>query len=251
MADKGKGLPFGRGRDKATKLASATPLRLTKADGQGVLELSDEVVNQYRHLHTRLTREAPLPRRLGLIAALRGEGVTTVGLGLATVLATDLEATFCLVETNWWWPGLAALVNEEETPGLGEVVTEQATLDDALRSTASARLWLLPAGKTTPEARSHLARSRAMRATLDALNERFDHLLLDLPAILACGDAAPLAALADGLCLVIRQGTTPLPLIRQALDQVEHLPVRGVVLNGERVATPHWLRRLTLGVFFG
>jgi len=251
MADKGKGRKFGRGRKRAAEFLGTTPLQLAKADGRVVLELSGEVVNQYRRLHTRLARESPLPRRLGLIAALRGEGVTTVGLSLAAVLAADLEARFCLVETNWWWPGLAALVKEEGAPGLGEVVTEQATLDDALRPTGNERLWLLPAGEIAPEERSHLARSRAMRAALEALDERFDHLLLDVPAILASGDAVPLAAQADGLCLVIRQGVTPLPLIRQALDQVEHLPIRGVVLNGEQVATPRWLLRLIPEVFSG
>lgn len=260
-ASKGGIFGFRRGRKKDLESLGTTPLRLAKTDGRGVLDLSGEVVHQYRQLYTRLTREIPLPKRLGLIAALRGEGVTTVGLGLATVLATDLEARFCLVETNWWWPGLAVLMDgfgtaspaqpkEEGTPGLGEVVTGQATLDDALRPTGNERLWLLPAGEVTTEDRPRLARSRAMSKTLEALNERFDHLLLDVPAILATGDAVPLAAQADGLCLVIRQGVTPLPLIRQALDQVEHLPIRGVVLNGERVATPRWLLQLIPEAFY-
>jgi len=237
-----------RGRKgKKPEVTGASPLRLETADGKPILDLPPVVVAQYRCLHTRLVREEPLPRRLGLMAALREEGVTSVALGLAAVMAHDLEACFCLVELNWWWPGLAAQVQMEPSPGLAEIVAEETTPDEALRPTGMESLWLLPAGATEEAARPHLARSQALKAALETLDGRFDHLLLDIPAVLATGDAVPLAAQADGLCLVIRQGVTPIPLIRQALDEVEHLTIRGVVLNGERTATPRWLLRLIGG----
>lgn len=237
-----------RSRKRASSTLGTAPAQLTRPDGSRALDLPRRTAHQYRGLYTRMTRETPLPKRLGLVATLRQEGVTMVSLGLATALATDLEARFCLVEANWWWPGLANLMDDDESPGLGEVVTRRASLEDALRSTGNKQLSLLPAGKTEPEARPRLARGQAMDAALAALDERFDHVLLDIPAILATGDAVPLAARADGLCLVVWQGVTPVPLIRQALDEVEHLPIRGVVLNGERVATPRWLVRLIGGL---
>lgn len=228
-------------------MTGASPLRLETTGGKPILDLPPVVVARYRRLHTRLAREEPLPHRLGLMAALREEGVTSVALGLAAVMAHDLEARFCLVELNWWWPGLAAQAQMEPSPGLAEIVAEETTPDEALRPTGMENLWLLPAGATEEAARPRLAQSQALKAALETLDERFDHLLLDIPAILATNDAAPLAAQADGLCLVIRQGVTPIPLIRQALDEVEHLPIRGVVLNGERTATPRWLLRLMGG----
>jgi len=41
--------------------------------------------------------------------------------------------------------------------------------------------------------------------------------------------------------MVIRQGVTPINKVREALDEVKHLPMAGVVLNKIQVHTPQWL----------
>ena len=230
------------------ELFGASEIRLEASDGFEVLALPVEAVERYRLLHTRLVREESLPRRLGLLAALRQEGVTFVSLSLGAVMAHDLERRFCIVELNMWWPGLWNEAHLDPFPGVGEVLIGEASLEDALRPTAMENLWLLPSGYAREASRARLARGGAMRDLLARLDEQFDCLLLDIPAVLATNDAPSLAAWADALCLVVRQGVTPLPLIRQALDEIEHLPVSGVVLNGERLATPAWLRRLIFGV---
>lgn len=234
-------------RRKRGEQGETNPLYLETGDGIRVLELPSAVAARYRHLHTRLAREDPLPRRLGIIAALRGEGVTPVSLGLATVMAHDMEVRFCVVETNLWWPGLAKHAQVEPVPGLAEMVRGESEPGDVLRPTALENLWLLPAGECEETLRPRLARSRAIGEALDVLDGQFDHLLLDIPAVLATDDAVPLAGLADGLCLLVRQGATPIPLARQALDQVEHLSIRGVVLNGDKTTVPRWLLRLVGG----
>ena len=43
-------------------------------------------------------------------------------------------------------------------------------------------------------------------------------------------------------------GITPLPLIREGLDAIEHLPVKGVVLNGDQVSIPRWVQKLIPGL---
>jgi Mrp family chromosome partitioning ATPase len=223
------------------RAASAVPLAVHLHDGQLVVELSADMVSRYRLLYTRMARGVGLPKRIGLQAALRGEGVTTVALGLTAVLANDLEADICLVETNFWWPKLTPAISSQFHFGLGDVVAERRSVAETVVFTVQRNSGLLPAGNVEPGQRSALVRSRALGTAFEALGERFDYLVIDLPAVLACGDAVPLAEQCDALYWVVRRGVTPLPLIRQAMEEVEHLPVQGLILNGAHSDFPSWL----------
>lgn len=238
-----KRTPSGSRLDRWT----SAPLQLSNADGQTILDLSSEAAAHYRQWYIRLGRADPLPRCLGLASALTDEGVPRVGLELGTVLASDLENKFCVLELDWWQPSLAALTKCEPVPGLAQVLLNEASLDEALRPTSLENLWFLPAGEITGQIHSRLAHSQALQTALDSLSHRFDYLILELPALLAVSDAGVLAAQAECICLVVRQGVTPLPLVRHALDEIAHLSVKGVVLNGDQVSTPDWLLRMLSG----
>jgi polysaccharide biosynthesis transport protein len=249
--DDEKKKPAGKKRANFKKKAqietlAASPLTLENGAGQLIATFSPRLVSRYRQFHTRIS-VGKIPRRMGIAGTLHEEGCTTVALGLATVMARDLDVRICLVETNWWWPGLASLAKLEPDPGLAQVVAGKADLKDALRPTGDSKLWLLPAGSSEPSERARFARSQGLPQVLEQLDAQFDHLILDLPPLLSTDDAAPVAAYAEAIYLVIRQGVTPLLSIRQGLDSIEHLPVRGVVLNGDKTAIPKWLLKLIPG----
>jgi Mrp family chromosome partitioning ATPase len=215
------------------------------------LTLPADTVVAYRYMITRLAREAALPQRLGVVAALRQEGVTFTALGLGTTIAHDLapENRVCVIELNWWWPSTSYQVGgisgqAAGGPGMAGVLSGQATLEQALIHAEKPSVSLLPAGSIPAEDRPVTARSTALRELVDALSRRFAYVVLDVPAILATSDAVPLAGLADLCCLVIRQGVTPLPTLRRALDDVGHLTIAGTILNRTRIATPKRLLRL-------
>jgi hypothetical protein len=128
--------------------------------------------------------------------------------------------------------------------GLAAVLTKTKTLDESLIQTALPNLALLPAGSLSPAQRPAMARSDVLKACIEQLGRRFDHILLDIPAILATSDAIALASLGTACCLVVRQGVTPVSNVRRALDDVKHLPMLGVVLNQARLVLPRWVRAL-------
>jgi Mrp family chromosome partitioning ATPase len=199
------------------------------------------------------------------VAAMRGEGVTYTTLGLAATLASDMNVRVCAVELNWAWPGMtrqqpvtaarrrpwqrkpADTANAElgggsaGGPGLAAVVSGAAKLDDALLPTSLPNLRILPAGNAPEAQRPALARSEQLTRCLDELSERFDHLLLDIPAIMVTSDSVAIASRCDACCVVVRQSVTRSTAIRQALDEIKHLTVLGVVLNQARFHTPRWL----------
>ena len=109
--------------DQEAKAASlAVPL--TSPDGQSWVTFPGDVVRSYRHMLSRQTREAPLPSGTALVSALRGEGVTYTSLALGTILAADQAATVCVVELNWWWPGMMTHLPGAESGGLTAVLAQ-------------------------------------------------------------------------------------------------------------------------------
>ncbi|MGB9738478.1 CpsD/CapB family tyrosine-protein kinase [Chloroflexus sp.] len=254
---------------KQQKKATATmpidlPLTIETANGALRRSFSGEQIGQLRRMITDLLVDQRLPTRIGFTAALRGEGVSFITLASAVTLAHDTGKHICAVELNWLAPGMLHNLNPPppvsgkrrrrepapppppvpDLPGIAEILRGQATIDEALLATNHTGLWLLPAGVVTLEQRPLLARSSELRTLLDRLGERFDHILLDLPAILQTSDTLALAALADAYALVVRHGVTPITEIRQALSDIEHVPVLGVILNQARIATPRWIHRL-------
>lgn len=104
-------------------------------------------------------------------------------------------------------------------------------------------LSFLPGG-STPKHPSLLLRSEGMTAVIGALKERFDYVVLDLPAVLFSSDSVVLTPLCDSLLWVVRAGVTPIPTVRRAINMVEHDKIVGLALNDARLATPGPLLRL-------
>lgn len=244
-----------KAKEEPKAMQASTPLSLTNASGEPLLVFQPEVVAPLRRMVTLLASDGKLPGRLGLVSALREEGVSYTSLALATIFANDLAGSVCLVELNWDWPALrslaargAASLPAEDAgagrDGLAAVLTGNCDLQDALAPTGLPNLMLLPAGQLPQAGREAFVRGARLRETVAQLSERFEHVLLDVPAIAATSDAIALARLASGVILVVRQGVTPRRTVAAALDDLKTCNVLGVVLNRAKVATPAKLLKL-------
>lgn len=212
-------------------------MTLLAEDGTPLMTFPSDVVAPLRHMVARAARNKPFPARLAMMASLRQEGVTYLAHALATTMAHDMEATVCVVELNWEWPS-GVLLTASGNGGLTAVLTNETKLDDAIIRTRHPNLSLLSAGNMAAENRPGFARSSILKETIEQLGEKFDHLVLDIPSILACNDAIPLASLCTDACLVVRQGVTSVEDARLALDDVDHLPILGVIMNQVHLHTP-------------
>lgn len=227
---------FRRNQSQPTN-PTPPPLTIATQDGDPLMAFAPEAVESLRHMMTRLGLKEALPTRLVLTSALRQEGVTYTARALAATLANDLLNKVCLVEMNWWWPS-ADIAHQTRNGGLAAVVLGETTLDQAVVATDHPNLALLPAGQMPMVNRPIAARSTALRETIEELSRHFDHLILDVPAVLATSDALALAVLGGACCLVVRQGVTSVEKVRAALDDVQNLPILGVVMNRVQIATP-------------
>lgn len=204
-----------------------------------------DLVAALRHMVTRLETEQDggLPARLALTSALAGEGVTFVARSLAAVVAHDLRRRVCLVDLGWWGgsPGGDPATGR---PGLAQVLTGAATLDEAVTATSDPNLSFLPPGAATVAERPVLAQGAELAAVLDRLDARFDHVVLDLPPVLRNPETLSLADRAGTCALVVRSGVTAETFVRSALDELRHVSVLGIVMNGATTSIPGRLERV-------
>lgn len=202
------------------------------------------IVDNLRHMTTRLAANTgEIPSRIALVSSLPGEGVTYVSRALATVMAHDMSARVAYVDLNWWSAGEPEFAHPQNQ-GLVSVVTGEKRLDEIFVSTTIPNLTLIPGGKLERGDRPIMARSNVLSSAIDVLDRHFDYLIFDIPAIRATNDSVPLAKLAKGVVLVVKQGETPNETVRQAIDEIQHLNVLGVMLNQVKYKTPEFLRRV-------
>jgi Mrp family chromosome partitioning ATPase len=102
----------------------------------------------------------------------------------------------------------------------------------AIRSTSIRGLWVLPCG-AMPANPAETLRAGGVRRVLREIAEHYDLIVIDTPPVLATGDAAILAPLADGVLLVVRAGQTEREPAERAYDQLTAAgaTVVGTVLN--------------------
>jgi len=224
-----------------------------------------------------------MPERLALTSALVGEGVTYITRSLAAAIAYDTDASVVVVDCTFRRPGAqdakgrrgrankattpAASEQPEPTdddtedelpppvangappeasqhPTLADAIENDAPLDDIIINTSNPRLSMIQAGAVPVARRPALAQGRPLASLLDQLDERFDHVLLDLPPVLASSDAMNLSQLADAYVLVVRQGSTSEGQVEAALDELQGGETLGVILNRFDSNIPRRLRRL-------
>ena len=229
-------------RSKKQKDENFPAMILPNVDDTPLITFPSKVIAPLRHMVARTARSEPFPARLAMMASLRQEGASYLSLALATTMAHDMEETVCVVELNWQWPS-EILLDVSKNGGLTAVLTNETELDDAIIRTGLPNLALLPAGNMAAEKRSSFARGTMLKKTIEELSEKFDHLVLDIPAILASNDAIPLASLSTASCLIVRQGATSVGDARLALADVDHLSILGVIMNQVHLYTPSIILR--------
>ena len=187
---------------------------------------------QFRLLRSRVESRAATTRtQLIVVTSPRlGEGKTTTSANLALCLAQDPQQRVLLIEADLRRPRLAALFGIRAEPGVVDVLTRSATIDEAMVPITGYHLSVLPAG-TAERRLPEVLTSSVLRSLVDGLRPRFTRILIDT-APLAMADTQELARIADGVLLVVRAGMTPRPALETAFHTLERDKIIGFVLNG-------------------
>ncbi|PLX95485.1 MAG: protein tyrosine kinase [Desulfuromonas sp.] len=173
-------------------------------------------------------------RVLLVTSSFPGEGKTTLCANLAVTFA-QTGSKVLLVGCDLRRPSLDKLFQIPRNPGLTELLIKDASVESVLRPSGIENLDVINAG-TTPPNPAELLGSEAMAEIIESLRERYDHILLDAPPLLAVTDAALLSRLSDQIVMVVEAGRVPSKVatrLRETLQSYQ-TSVAGLVLNDKQ-----------------
>jgi capsular exopolysaccharide synthesis family protein len=187
---------------------------------------------QYRALRTRMLH-ADNGSAVNVVLVTspgRGEGKTLTAANLALTMAQEYQRRICLVDADLRYPQLNFLFGLPDGPGLSDVLSGDATLDEALVTIDDEQITVLPAGRAHGRP-AELLGTTSMRRVLESLRTQFDRVVVDAPAAAPLADVGILVPLVDSVMLVVRAGTTTKPAIHDAIASIDGSKLLGVVLN--------------------
>jgi capsular exopolysaccharide synthesis family protein len=217
-----------RGEDQVTMWRTDPELvgKLVGTEG-----FSSAAMEQYRKLAATL-HHAQSERGIKVImtsSALPGEGKSLTSVNLALTLSESYHKRVLLIDVDLRRPTVQRIFGLPPIGGLNEGLTASEDRPIAV-SRVSKRLFVLPAGRPEADPMSGLTSARMKRLITQA-SGAFDWVIVDSPPVGLLPDASLLAALVDGVLLVIRSGKAPFGLVKRAVEIITHQRILGVVMN--------------------
>jgi polysaccharide biosynthesis transport protein len=117
--------------------------------------------------------------------------------------------------------------------GISSVLVGTTPLSDVIVHTPVENLDLIPCGPIPPSP-SEIVGSKKLGQLIDTLRKDYQHILIDSPPITAVTDSVLLSHVSDSVLMVIHAGTTPKPVVQNAIEQLQNVGahIMGGVLNG-------------------
>jgi capsular exopolysaccharide synthesis family protein len=188
---------------------------------------------KFRLLRARLRnlRERRQLKKLVITSAVPNEGKTLVAMNLAVCLAKHTDERILLLEGDLRKPMLGEHLGIKTLPGVGEWwASTEEPINKFIYRFDDIQLWILPAG-SAPENPVNILQSPRFLELYNHLSTCFDWIIIDAPPLLPMADVSFWSRQADGLLLVVREGTTPKTILQKGLDTLDNPKLIGVVLN--------------------
>jgi Mrp family chromosome partitioning ATPase len=219
------------------RIAEAAPARVIErpspADPAVVIEAgpAQEACRQIA-LVVRGQLEARGARSLAVVSAVRDEGKTTTSCNLALALASISPGReVALVDLDLRRPSIAQVMSVETQSGIEDVLTHEASLDEARVEYLQPPLDVYLSMSPQRNAHEILTRQR-LGDLFGELERRYSLIIVDTPPTLLVPDSRLILERVS-LCLpVARAGISRVRSFRELLETLPRSQVLSTVLNG-------------------
>jgi capsular exopolysaccharide synthesis family protein len=187
---------------------------------------------QFRSLRTRILHASERKKMQAFVVTSAGvaEGKTLTALNLSWLLAQTDGVRALIIDSDLRQPCAAEYLGIEAEVGLSEVLSGEATLQEAIIRLEPAGLYLLPGGAARDDVAEILSGPK-FGHLLAELRRMFDYIVIDAPPLGIFTDANILINRADGALLVVRSGKTRYAALDRLVEQLPRERMLGVVLN--------------------
>lgn len=192
---------------------------------------------QYKLLRTNLGFTLPEGVKcpvIGVTSSTRGEGKSTTAINLSYVLAENGNKVL-LIDADLRIPSIAKKMGIAGTPGLTDLLMGKEVPSDKFKSDLLDNWYIIPSGDLPPNP-SEILGSRRMESFLNAMTEKFDYIIIDLPPVNIVSDAMAISGLTAGMIVVIREDYTEKKELEKCFRQLKlsGAKVLGCVMNGAK-----------------
>jgi protein-tyrosine kinase len=188
----------------------------------------------YRTVRTNieLMSEANGCQHIAITSAAGGDGKSTTAANLAVVAAQGGRRV-CLVDADLRRPTVHDIFGLRNIDGLVTALEHGQPLHTVAQATDIEGLSVVVAGRGADERFHDLLTSQRLESVLRQSAGAFDIVVFDSPPVTSVADALSIAAVCDGVILVVRAGSVPFSVLRRAIGQVTQVKghVMGVLLN--------------------
>jgi capsular exopolysaccharide synthesis family protein len=174
-------------------------------------------------------------------SATQGEGKTSLASQLGSSMATAGMRTL-IVDCDLRNPSIHKLFELPLSPGVSEVLCQEADPSDAVQPTAVPNLWVIPAGQCSTRVIAALAQGHPLEALFNRLRGQFDFVVVDSCPVLPVADALLIGQHVDGVVFSIMQDVSQLPKVMVASEKLTQLSINllGAVVNGVHMGSAYY-----------
>lgn len=158
-------------------------------------------------------------------------GKSFISINLATILAQS-DKRVLIIDADLRRGYLHKYFNLDTQPGLTELLNGQHSLETVIRNTEVPGLSVISRGKS-PANPSELLSSNQFKNLLEQMSEKFDHVIIDTPPVLAVTDGIIIAQYTGVNLVIARYAKTQMKELELTLNRFEQagVKVNGFILN--------------------
>jgi capsular exopolysaccharide synthesis family protein len=169
------------------------------------------------------------------------DGTSTIAANLGIYGAQGGAKKILIIDANFHRPVMHKVFNIPEGPGFVDVLTQQSSIEQAIKSVQPS-LSVLPAGKTTLNPVIFLD-SPKTREILEKLKSQFDLILIDCADLNSTHEGCLLATCVDKTIIVVSENQTRRPVALRVLANLKDhkASILGAILNKRTYPIPKFV----------